>query len=424
MRHHGHFLPLIVSTGHQKLSSQRETQQMGKRWCNYLISLLWTILMAQNAIGQSVAGFSVYEDISHQWLIYDYTEKMYVPYLPGVHPPTRYLHVVLQPASWKPAKKLVIPVEKETLLFIDNNLSHHIRQRQTLIWDLDSLAASETISLLTYVSVRPVEKAPSLLLSGQQYNLGTSSNAPIKRVTPDLSSNKDRQEQNTTLRRSMEQKNYLLAAALACSIMLATFSLINSKYVSVKDSLQMLFQLFKYREVQEKTDLRSLLTFWLIFAVVATYLLMLVADYSMALIHFTAISHGDNLFVSSYLKIGAWLLLFLLLKYLLIELLDGVFTHRILAEKHTAISFHIYKIFILLTFTLFLGYHMSHYYQVYISPHVLYYTLMWGWIAVTAIAGIVLYLSVTQRFIYLIAYLCTTEVLPLLLVLKLFLIPS
>lgn len=397
---------------------------MGKRWCSYFIGLLWTILMAQNAIGQSVAGFSVYEDISHQWLIYDYTEKMYVPYLPGVHPPTRYLHVVLQPASWKPAQKLVIPVEKETLLFIDNNLSHHIRQRQTLIWDLDSLAASGPLSLLTCVSVHPIAKVPPLLLGGQQYDLVTSSGLSAKKSTSDISAGKGRQQQTTTFRRSMEQKNYLLAAAVACSIILASISLMNAKYVSIKDSLQMLFQLFKYREVQEKTDLRSLLTFWFMFAVVAAYLLMLTADYSTLLTAFTAITDGKNLFISNYLKIGLWLLLFLLLKYLLIELLDGVFAHRVLAEKHIAISFHIYKIFILLIFALFLAYHMSHYYYIYISPHILYYTLMWGWIAVTVITGLVLYLSVTQRFIYLIAYLCTTEVLPLLLVLKLFLIPS
>jgi hypothetical protein len=379
--------------------------------------------MVRGAVGQSVTGFSIYEDISHQWLIYDYTEKIYVPYLPGIHPPTRYLHVILQPAAWKPAQKLVFPVEKETLLFIDNNLSHHIRQRQTLVWDIDSLMASDTMSLLTYVSVRPIEKAPPLLLGGQQYGLTPLSDSSVKKIAPDLPSIKG-QQQTTMLRRSMERKNHLLAAAIACSIILATFSLINSKEVSIKNSLLMLFQLFKYREVQEKIDLRSLLTFWLMFAILATYLLMLVADYSVSLTQLTAIAGGKNLFISNYLKIVAWLLLFLLLKYLLIELLDGVFAHRVLAEKHIAISFHIYKIFILLTFALFLAYHMSHYYNVYISPHMLYYTLMWGWIAVTTIAGIVLYLSVTQRFIYLIAYLCTTEVLPLLLVLKLFLIPS
>lgn len=398
---------------------------MGKRWCSYWIGLLWISLVACNALGQSATGLAIYEDISHQWLIYDYDEKIYVPYLPGVHPPTRYLHVVLQPQAWQPAQKLVLPVEKETLLFINNNLSHYIRQPQTMVWDLDSLATGNTTLLLTYASERPIAKLPPLFLGEQQTEPAVVRHLDslIKSVK-NLPATKEKPQPTATIRRTTEHKNYLLAVAVACSVMLAAFSLINPRYVSIKDSLQSLIQLFKYREVQEKTDFKALLVFAVIFAALATYLLMLVAEYSTSFAQVAALAEGNDWFIGNYLKIGGWLMLFLLLKYLLIELLHGVFAHRTLAEKHIAISFNIYKIFILLTFTLFTAYHLSHYYRLYISPHVLYDSLIWGWVTVTALTGIVLYLSVTQRFIYLIVYLCTTEVLPLLLILKLFLIPS
>ncbi|WP_250629950.1 DUF4271 domain-containing protein [Rhodoflexus caldus] len=397
---------------------------MGKRWCSYWIGLLWMSLVACNAFGQSATGLAIYEDISHRWLIYDYNEKIYVPYLPGIHPPTRYLHVVLQPQAWQPARKLVLPVEKETLLFINNNLSHYIRQPQTMVWDLDSLAAGNTTLLLTYAFERPIAKLPPLFLGEQQTEpVAVRRDSLIKSTAKSLAA-KNRPRQTATIRRTPEQKNYLLVVAVACSVMLAAFSLINPRYVSIKDSLQSLIQLFKYREVQEKTDFNALLVFAVMFAALATYLLMLVAEYSTSFAQVAALAEGNDWFIGNYLKIGGWLMLFLLLKYLLIELLHGVFAHRTLAEKHIAISFNIYKIFILLIFALFTAYHLSHYYRLYISPHILYYSLIWGWVTVTALTGLVLYLSVPQRFIYLIAYLCTTEVLPLLLVLKLFLIPS
>ncbi len=398
---------------------------MGKRWCSYWIGLLWMSLVAYNALGQSATGLAVYEDISHQWLIYDYKEKIYVPYLPGIHPPTRYLHIVLQPQAGQSAGKLVLPVEKETLLFINNNLSHHIRQPQTMVWDLDSLVTGNTTLLLTYASERPMAKLPPLFLGEQQTKPAVVRNVDslIKSVT-NLPATKKINQPIATARRTSEHKNYLLAVAVACSAMLATFSLINPRYVSTMDSLQSLIQLFKYREVQEKTDFNALLVFAVMFAALATYLLMLVAEYSDSFAQVATVAEGNNRFIGNYLKTGGWLMLFVLSKYLLIELLHSVFAHRMLAEKHIVISFNIYKIFILLTFALFTAYHLSHYYRLYISPHVLYYSLIWGWVTVTVLTGLMLCLSVTQRFIYLIAYLCTTEVLPLLLVLKLFLIPS
>jgi hypothetical protein len=397
---------------------------MGKRWCSYWIGLLWTSLVACNAFGQSATGLAIYEDISHQWLIYDYNEKIYVPYLPGIHPPTRYLHVVLQPQAWQPARKLVLPVEKETLLFINNNLSHYIRQPQTMVWDLDSLATGNTKLLLTYASERPIAKLPPLFLGEQQVvSSVVHSDSLIKNLVNEAVVKK-KNRQIATIRHTSQHKNYLLVAAVACGVMLAAFSLINPRHVSINDSLQSLIQLFKYREVQEKTDFNALFVFAVIFAALATYLLMLVAEYSTSFAQVAALAEGNDWFIGNYLKISGWLILFLLLKYLLIELLHGVFAHRTLAEKHIAISFNIYKIFILLTFALFTAYHLSHYYRLYISPNALYYSLIWGWVTVTALTGLVLYLSVTQRFIYLIAYLCTTEVLPLLLILKLFLIPS
>jgi len=215
----------------------------------------------------------------------------------------------------------------------------------------------------------------------------------------------------------------LLAIAIACSVMLAAFASINIKYVSIQDSVQMLFQLFKYREVQEKISRSFLFGFLVIFPLVAAYLLMLMTNYSTTFI-LLAVTGEKSSFLITYFKIAWWLGIFFLLKYFLIKLLHNVFSHRILAEKHIAISLHLYKIFILLAFALFLAYHLSHYYRIYISPQNLYYALIWGWVAVTTLIGFVLYLSVTQRFVYLIIYLCSTEVLPLLLVIKLFLIPS
>ena len=394
------------------------------QWCrSYFKYLLWIGLMAANAFGQSTTGLSIYEDISQQWMIYDYEEKLYIPYLPGIHPPTRCLHIVLKPVSWKPAQKLILPVEKETLLFIDNNLSFHFKQQQTLIWDLDSLAVLAPQLLLTYVPFKPIVKVPPLLLGGQELAIATALNLSMTKNTQSTQADKARTEQATKPRQSSEQKNYLLAIAIACSVMLAAFASINIKYVSIQDSVQMLFQLFKYREVQEKISSSFLFGFLVIFPLVAAYLLMLMTNYSTTFI-LLAVTGEKSSFLITYFKIAWWLGIFFLLKYFLIKLLHNVFSHRILAEKHIAINFHFYKIFILLAFALFLAYHLSHYYRIYISPQNLYYALIWGWVAVTTLIGFVLYLSVTQRFVYLIIYLCSTEVLPLLLVIKLFLIPS
>ncbi|WP_448520127.1 DUF4271 domain-containing protein [Rhodoflexus sp.] len=398
---------------------------MGKGFYYGTILLLWANLIAFIAFSQPATGFYVYEDISDQWMIYEYEEQLYVPYLPGIHPRARHLHMVIRPTEWTPATKLILPIEKETLIFIDNNLSHHIKEPQTLVWDLDSIAKSSKMPLLTYLSVGRLEGTPRVFIGGERTNTGIADRQTTTGTADTLinstKANAIVMPTTALARKPADRNNYLLITALMCGIVLSVFSLMNARYVSVTESLQILIQFFRYTDVQEKTNIRSFLTVWILFTMIATYVLLLSAHYPGSLINLPL--NSDNP-ISNFLTLGGWLMLFLWLKYTVIKLLSSIFNHSLLAEKHLSIGLHLYKIFILIMFVLAVAYQMSNYYESYISPQVLSRVVLWGWISTTALISLIVYLSATQRFVYLIAYLCTTEVLPLLLVLKLFLIPS
>ncbi|MCS7017748.1 MAG: DUF4271 domain-containing protein [Bernardetiaceae bacterium] len=375
-------------------------------------------LIVLNSWGQS--DTLVYEDIRHRWAVYDYGEKLYVPYLPHVHSPVHHLHLIIQPFEWQPAHQLIIPISKETLLFINNNLTHHIQQPTTLVWDLDSLSRLGNKLLLTLVQTDAIQTTPAVFLGWRQpikYKLYSPSDSLLSKkfstgLTPGV--------QTTARRNSHWQKSQLLLTALTCGMLLAAFSLLDAQSVSIGKSLKQVVLLFKYKSIQEKTTLVDLLVCSIVCAITAAYLWLLADYYQAASVPEPTYAVEEKLFLASYLQAFSGALLFLFVKYALIYWLGNLFKHDLLAEKHIAISINVHKIVVLLIFIVFVAYQMSHYYRPYFSSHWLAYTLPGGLVSITVATSIILYFSVAHSFIYLIAYLCATEVLPLLLILKLF----
>lgn len=369
----------------------------------------------------------ILEDFSRQWMIYDYNQKLYVPYLPDIHPPARHLHLIVQPLTWKPAYKLVLLCEKDVLLFVNNNLTRYIEQNQYVVWDLDSLAKTGGNNmLLTCVFGEPTETPPPIFLGWRrtaQAVFTPEHNASGTTTAAASGSSFFNELPSATPRPQSKQRNQLLFAALACGLVLAFFAIADAGQVSVGASIKNIVQLLKYRELQEKTNYNTLLACGVILAMLAAYLLLTAASYGVILPE-SVIFFDKNRPGESYFSFFVGVLSFLAFKYALIRFLENVFEHRLLAEKHIALNMNIYKIFILLTFVAFLAYQMSNYSYLRVSPQILAYLLFWGWTGATIITGVMLYFSVKHSFVYLIAYLCSVEVLPLLLVLKSFLIPS
>lgn len=218
-------------------------------------------------------------------------------------------------------------------------------------------------------------------------------------------------------------QNNFLVITITYGFLLSILAMIDKHYVSIIESVRQLIMLFKFREIQEKVTTVHLLTLGGLFAATMAYLLSLITNSPHSLLKVTFI-HQNQPFILVYLQLFGWILAAMWIKYAIIRFLRAIFEHHLLADKHTSISIHFYKLFALIIFILFTFYQLNFFYQPSAALEVLCYVLAGGWVLITVGIMVMLYLSVKINFVYLIVYLCATEVIPLAVTSKLFLISS
>ena len=104
------------------------------------LSFLWIavfIFVASSLVAQK-NDYQLVRNLNEQWLYFDESYKDYVAYTENLHQNSQMLHFWLRPEQWKPYY-LLLRLEEEAYLFINHNIQRKIPQGQTYL-SMDSLA--------------------------------------------------------------------------------------------------------------------------------------------------------------------------------------------------------------------------------------------------------------------------------------------
>jgi hypothetical protein len=139
-----------------------------RSWKTYSNLLKYLVLLLVS-IGSTFAKAPLSKEqvriyaLEKDWAIYDNQLKEYVPFLPSLHTREKQLYLTLEYQKYK-GFYLSLLGDKETYLFINNNLCHYFGDSQWLHLNIDSLQRTikQTPLLITYLSKKSILQMPAV----------------------------------------------------------------------------------------------------------------------------------------------------------------------------------------------------------------------------------------------------------------------
>lgn len=381
-----------------------------------LVCILCLLLSLPAWAQLSVKGETYQEvrSLKRELLQYNESYETYLPYLEGQGSASNAAVLQLNLQENR-AYNLALKAQEQTAVLINNQMVDYIADTSVHLYSLDSLATlypdSSILSLYH----------PRLDLS--QVKLALASKQPYTR-------NVEQQDMGGEFLEMLWRpeavfNNFFIVATL---MLLAGFAILRSVYPKVFSSYYNLERAFAARvrdepNFQMKLSGRGHLAYLIHYSLLFSFLLLLVVRYQQhvprELSFLLEASFGT--LVSRWLFLSAAVLLFQLVKYVLLQLMTGIFNLKDFAGIH---------------FFDFLRISLFFYTFLFAGAIILYWAVGGGELAGAGLllniaAGfavlrvLIIYLKLVQagsfRKTYLFSYLCTTEILPLLIGLRLLL---
>ena len=372
-------------------------------------AVLWFVFFAPYVCPGQVAGDSVKADLREDWLIYSNRHKTYAPFVENTFSPTGSFSFILNKTRTYNSN-LVICFQKGSSLFVEQQIVGFYENRKCVSFDLDSLFnryLAEDLFVTVYNKSLDLEKHSTLLISKS-----TGGNRSANLLQGKISSRND----------SLFKNFYLLALLLFLILLSAVYNL-NPR------NFREFYSLSKTFSVKLRYDnISSLKVFnWPNILIVAThcllisYMLMVILSLLGEPVPYLR-TNIDGLMAAiwRWISLAMLVFLFILGKYLLIKLLSAMMNLRELDQIHffefIRISIFIYTMGFILMAVLLLGFYSP------TATHFLWVIYLIAFLSVVRI--LLLYLKFlrlsTFRNLYLFSYLCTTEILPLIIGFKIF----
>lgn len=379
--------------------------------------LILFALLSLPAWGQLSVKGETYQEVrslKRELLQYSESYETYLPYLAGQASSSNAAVLQLRPQE-NSAYNLALKAQERTAVLINNQIVDYIADTSVRLYSFDSLA-----SLYPDSSILSLYH-PNLDLS--QVKLSLVSKQPYTRNVEQQDIGKDFLQM--LWRPEAVFNNFFIVAAL---VLLAGFAVLRSVYPKVFSSYYNLERAFATRvrdepNFQMKLSGRGHLAYLIHYSLLFSFLLLLVVrfqQYIPAELDFLLNASFITL-LSRWLLLAAAVFLFQLVKYILLQLMAGIFNLKDFAGIH---------------FFDFLRISLFFYTFLFAGVIVLYWAVGGGTLAGAGILlkvavgfGIlrvlIIYLKLVQaasfRKTYLFSYLCTTEILPLLIGLRLLL---
>jgi len=356
--------------------------------------------------------FDLIENLSDQWLVYDNVYQSYVPYLQDRYPVQYTLNLVLDPAKYR-SYRLLLEAEQPCYLFVQSKLVRLIGAQERVSLDLDSiqnLAKSQTL-LLTLYSPKGHAVAPLAQVVFPHVQHVQVATAIIK------------DELEAKLRTKNTFTNFLILAAVFVLGLYAFLWNYHPKAFSQYFNLRFMVP----GALREDVPLinKPLSGSSLLFVLAHSFLL--------SLFYITVQQSSNKLFanvlaieitgqfwpvVQYFLMMSGLIFVLLLGKYLLIQAVGSVFKLSGVTHVHfyeyLLFSRVFYTVVVFLQFALFL---VAPVWVSVIAEVVIWIVLLFNIVRIVIINSVLGRLT-SAKNLYLFSYLCTTELIPLLIGIK------
>ncbi len=356
--------------------------------------------------------YDLIENLSDQWLVYDNVYQSYVPYLHDRYPVQYTLNLVLDPAKYR-SYRIMLQVEQPCYLFVQSKLVRLIQPQESVSLDLDS--------------IQNLAKSQSLLFT--LYNARGHAAAPLAQVVfphvqhVQVAAATVKDELQAKLRNKNSFTNFLILAAV---FVLGLYAFLWNYHPKA------FYQYFNLRfmvpgSLREDVPLinKPLSGSSLLFVLAHSFLL--------SLFYITVQQSSDKLFanvlvvdatdqfwpiVQYFMMMSGLIFALLLGKYLLIQAVGSVFKLSGVTHVHfyeyLLFSRVFYTVVVFLQFALFL---VAPVWVSVIAEVIIWVVLLFNIVRIVIINSVLSRLT-SAKNLYLFSYLCTTELIPLLIGIK------
>lgn len=362
-------------------------------------------------IGKPSEDFTVVKNLQNEWLVYDQDLENYVPYILNTRfdSPTASFFVNLNQYQ---NYSLVLCLQKESAVFVEKSLSIYQEDEDCVELSLDSLQrlyGNRNLFITIFNENFNTDKTQALLVSG-------------KRGVEELSQSEKTFE--VLERQKGDFRSFFIIAIITLSLLYVVFMRVFPKNFSENLSLYRLFNLQK-RELMSFSS-RPLyflnLIFLLIHCLTFSFVLIVLSYFVEQLPDFYQMVRGEGVlgFITNWVFLGLLLILSFAAKYVLVSFIASIFSLKQLDDVHFVIYTGLSKIFFLLLVAFIAVLFMAFK----VSSTFIYLNVAYGIIGFFVLRAFFIFVKLAQttrfRNIYLISYLCTTEIIPLLFGVKYF----
>ena len=372
-------------------------------------AILWFIFFAPDTSKGQVAGDSIKADLREDWLIFNNRYKTYAPYIGNTSPSTSSFSFILNKTR-ATNTNLVFCFQKGSSLFIEQQIVGFFEEGKCMIFDLDSLFGkyqAEELFVTVYNKSLDLGEHTTLLTS-KNTDGGRSANLLQGKISP---------------RDGPLFKNFYILALLTFLVLLSAVYNLNPR------NFREFYSLSKTFSVKLRYDNASSLKVFnwpnilIVFThcLVISYMLVVVISLLGEPVPYLKVDMED-LGGAMWRWISLALLVFLLMlgKFVLIKVLSAMMNLKELDQIHffefIRISIFIYNVGLIFMVVPLLAFYLP------AAGHFIWIVYLVAFLS--AVRIVLLYLKFlrlsTFRNLYLFSYLCTTEILPLIIGFKIF----
>ncbi|TAH17404.1 MAG: DUF4271 domain-containing protein [Cytophagales bacterium] len=392
------------------------------RYCFFLLFCFGVVDFQLLAKSPRVREQLIIYSIENEWSIYDNKLQTYIPFLPTLQKEEKQLYLVLTNQKYTQFY-LSILGKKDTYLFINNNLSYYFRESSVLHLKIDSLQKmmKSTSLLFTYLSESSILKPPLTQITQQKIVGGEDSLATHKKTETLPNSGilvRERASEAKT------NKNFLLIASLGLLTIMAVFSYTSKPIFSFQFIFSELDSFLKGKNQIKRLSTPSFLFFLLYYSAALAFAIMFLSTYSSKLSYaaFLIIPNTLGERVEAFLLLTGIIILLVAIKYFLIWILGSLYNDRSIVNLHFQEYMTISQLFCVVWLSVIL---LANSIATTISQDSIDYLLYFFAFCMLLQSVLMSYRinnSTIHKKLYLFAYLCASEYLPLFLSAKLLIV--
>ncbi len=371
-----------------------------------ILSFLFLPFLAQAQ--KNSKDFKINYTFEDQWTVFDEDRRSFVPYLAEIHDDYQQIHLYLEYKNYR-GLDLYLEGSKNDFLFVNNRLIYSFAT--DTLWKIpaDSLFVKGSMSnlLLTYTSLKRIEKIPKILITNV-----------FDKTKSSLSTLSASQKLVALLRPLHEVRGFLFLVSLALLMVMAVMSYQNKSENGIFFVTKYLNGFTRASDQIKRTPFFNSLSYIIFYVLSCSFSLYFLSHYS-SLLSIPFWLKGSSVF-NEYTNIFALVGILMLGQYLLIALFSTLYSDKTLSTAHYHESMQAGQVICVISAVSMMLLNTVVSYLGKDQMNLLVYLFFLILIVKALLVSYRLNKLIPYQNIYLFSYLCATEYVPLLIPTKIF----